>query len=368
MQVVVWMNLPSHHQSHFFSSLRKSGINLSVRYYDDISLNHERSAQGWSRPELHPQDKVVSAKLSSLETVSFWQSAIHVVPGYGHPFLRKLGAFLSKNECEWVHWSECSHPGIRWWGGYPRKHTYARLVSKYSLGAFAQGIMAERDFERWGIPSNKIAFLPYVTYENTSSSKEDQDLAMVLNGRQSFLYVGTQSHRKGIDIAINAFSSIDKTKRKNWAFVIVGKDLTNGKYFELVKRLALTDDVIFIPAVASEKVHAIMKCCDVFILPSRFDGWGVVLNEAAMAGLALIGSNCAGASHHLIEPGSNGFRFPKGDIHALRCAMLAYIRNPTLIKNHGKASLDIAADYTPDRNAQRFSATIESWRALSNKP
>jgi glycosyltransferase involved in cell wall biosynthesis len=104
----------------------------------------------------------------------------------------------------------------------------------------------------------------------------------------------------------------------------------------------------------------VLQRCDVLVLPSRHDGWGVVLNEAASLGKALIASDACGGAHHLIVPQLNGFRFPSGDIAALAAAMQTYCADPALCARHGAESLRIFADFTPERNAQRLADALES--------
>ena len=59
---------------------------------------------------------------------------------------------------------------------------------------------------------------------------------------------------------------------------------------------------------------------DVFVLPSRYDGWGVVVNQALAAGLPIITSDEVGAGFDLVEPGSNGFRVRAGEVDDLHRA------------------------------------------------
>jgi glycosyltransferase involved in cell wall biosynthesis len=104
----------------------------------------------------------------------------------------------------------------------------------------------------------------------------------------------------------------------------------------------------------------------VLILPSRHDGWGFVLNEAASLGKALIASDGCGAAHHLIEHEVNGYRFPVGDRGALSLAMLAYCRNRGLERRHGAESLRIFEDFTPERNAQRLEEALVSLQCVDS--
>jgi glycosyltransferase involved in cell wall biosynthesis len=66
-----------------------------------------------------------------------------------------------------------------------------------------------------------------------------------------------------------------------------------------------------------EDIPPIFAAADVFVLPSRHDGWGVVVNEALGAGLPIIASDRTGAAHDLVQHGVNGFVTGAGDVEAL---------------------------------------------------
>jgi glycosyltransferase involved in cell wall biosynthesis len=99
---------------------------------------------------------------------------------------------------------------------------------------------------------------------------------------------------------------------------------------------------------------------DVFVLPSRHDGWGVVVNQALGAGLPIIASDHAGAAHDLVRGGTNGFTFPAGDANALAAAMLRYATNSELARAHGEASRAAHSDWTPERGAERWAQALRT--------
>lgn len=366
MRVVIWMNIPSHHQASFFQALRQAGVDLLVRYYDKHHVE-ERRTQGWGECHLTEGEAFVEPDLSSLNTIPNYNERIHIVPGYGSPFLRQLALRLSRESIEWAHWSECSHPGIRWFLGYPIKSWYSRLVERHALGAFAQGVLAARDFMRWGIPVERIAFLSYSVNDGDRNAVPAQECLDFLAGRNAFLYLGSKCHRKATDVLLKAFASIPKHERSKWALLLVGKDLSQGRYRDMSQGLGLIDSALFMEPIASDQISTVLKCAKVFVLPSRYDGWGVVLNEAASMGLALIGSDNAGAAHHLISPCVNGFRVRAGSVNSLAAALQAYVHNPHIAEKHGEASLTVAKEFAPERNAQRFVAAIESWRSMGGE-
>lgn len=363
MKIAIWMNIPSHHQADFLDALKQIGVDLVVRYYDPNVLK-ERQLLGWQQNFSEENGVFIAPSLRALETIPDYKDRVHIIPGYGSRFLLQLAGRLSRESVEWAHWSECSRPGLRWFLGFARKYYYGKLVTRHALGAFAQGILAQDDFVRWGIPIEKIAMLSYAVKRpdsETSSSSYEQG---ILKDRKSFIYIGSLCRRKSTDILLKSFASIKPIDRRGWLLTLVGPDKSKGYYRKLASRLGIINDILFIDSVPNSHVWDFLKFAKVFVLPSRYDGWGVVLNEAASMGLALIGSDKAGASHHLISPGINGFRVRAGDADSLRSALLAYMHHPELAEKHGDSSLELSKYFTPDRNAQRFLDTIESWQAM----
>jgi len=114
--------------------------------------------------------------------------------------------------------------------------------------------------------------------------------------------------------------------------------------------------------VPANEVGNVIARSDVLILPARHDGWGVVLNEAASAGKAIIASSATGAAHHLVVPGMNGFRFTAGRVDELAETMQRYCEDPWLARDHGLASARLFQEFTPARNAERFVEAVDALR------
>jgi glycosyltransferase involved in cell wall biosynthesis len=123
----------------------------------------------------------------------------------------------------------------------------------------------------------------------------------------------------------------------------------------LIQQLGIEDKVYLLGAYPSERISKVYTAADVFVLPSRFDGWGAVLNEAASLGLPLIGTDLCGASWHVIGEGLNGYRVPAASAGKLARAMRAYVGSPALTIKHGAASRDLFfQEFTPEKNAERL--------------
>ena len=358
-RIKIWTNIPNHYQAALFEAVRSEGADLQVAYYDRVP--DSRVALGWARDQNLPRGEAfVEPSVDSLYLDPAWRECIHLVPGYGSRFTLTLAAKLSQEGTGWVHWSERSHPGLRSLLTQPVKRAYAEMVNRFALGAFAIGAGAFRDFGAWGIRREMIAILPYspTTATAVAADSQIQDFA---NGRPVFLYLGTLNRRKGIDVLINAFASSPST----WALALVGNDASGGEYARLARRLGVQDRVLFRGAMSPKSLGDAILAAKVVILPSRFDGWGVTLNEGASLGRALIGSDACGATEHLIVSGVNGFRVQAGSVGSLARALSAYSLEPELATNHGEASLEIFKANSPEVNAKKMLSTLATWAALS---
>ena len=282
-------------------------------------------------------NSILSLRLeTALYSIPDWNHRVHVIPGgHSNPFLRRLTGILCEKGVPWMHWSEPSHWGLMSLAKVPLKVVYARKINRHALGALAIGQKASSEFARWGVAKEKIALFPYSTPPKDDRAQEDETCTDFQKGRKAFLFVGSLEKRKGVDILLSAFKKASLISDQ-WVLILVGNDLSGGVVSRQIARLGIGSRVLLRGTVPSGNMSSVYKCGDVLVLPSRHDGWGMVLNEAASHGLALVGSESAGASFHLIEPGVNGFRVKTGCIASLASVLSAYVNNPELAGTHGR--------------------------------
>jgi len=89
--------------------------------------------------------------------------------------------------------------------------------------------------------------------------------------------------------------------------------------------------------------------CDIFILPSIHEPWGLIVNEVMSAGRAVIVSDDVGCQADLVEGGVNGFTFPKQNVDALNSALRRFVDDPYLAERMGQESLGIIARFSFDK-------------------
>src|SRR6266404_9235867 len=109
-----------------------------------------------------------------------------------------------------------------------------------------------------------------------------------------------------------------------------------------------------------ENLPAYFAQADVFVLPSRHDGWGVVVNQALATGLPIITSDAVGAGLDYVENGINGVRVEAGSVDALYEAMKTLVQNPEMARRRGMNSRERARTLTPESGTEKWVRVVEA--------
>ncbi len=154
------------------------------------------------------------------------------------------------------------------------------------------------------------------------------------------LYVGRLTRSKGVDVAIRAFAGSELSR--TWELVVAGDGPERGS----LERLA-PPGVRFLGACDAEAVRRLYHSASAVVFPSRYDPWGLVLNEAACAGVAPIASDGAGATRDLVVDGVNGLVARAGSVDDLRRCLDRLAADPGLAPRLGAAFRGVADSHTP---------------------
>jgi glycosyltransferase involved in cell wall biosynthesis len=133
--------------------------------------------------------------------------------------------------------------------------------------------------------------------------------------------------RKGYDVLV---ASLAKIKNLSWQLTIVGDTRRSPKTFQQlqdqIRQLGLTDRIGLLGAVTSEHLASLYSGSDLFVLPSRFEGYGMVYAEAIAHGLPVVGTK-VGAIPEAV-PGGAGELVPPDNVEALATTLRQLIENP----------------------------------------
>lgn len=163
---------------------------------------------------------------------------------------------------------------------------------------------------------------------------------------RSFLFVGRFVKDKGIDILYEAYQKYRKSVKDPWSLKLIGA----GAGADIYKN---KEGVEIIGFVQPQDLPGVMADASCFVLPSRFEPWGVAIQEAAAVGLPLITSDACGASVHLIRDGWNGYLIDSESVSALAEAMCRmHHLSSQRLELMGERSAILSEQFTPDRWAQ----------------
>ena len=137
----------------------------------------------------------------------------------------------------------------------------------------------------------------------------------------TLLAVGTVSARKGYDVLVEALTPLADVA--DWRLIIVG---ARDRDAEAVRRLdtaitksGLVDRITQAGSLPADALDAYYRRAHVFVLPSHYEGYGMVLAEAMVRGLPIV-TTTGGAAAETV-PDAAGLKVPPGDAAALRAAL-----------------------------------------------
>ena len=99
--------------------------------------------------------------------------------------------------------------------------------------------------------------------------------------------------------------------------MIAGEGSLRASLEEEAKSLGIFARVRFLGFVNQSALPRVYRSADLFVLPSDYEAFGVVVNEAMLCGCPVIVSDRVGARFDLLQEGETGFVFPAGDVGSL---------------------------------------------------
>ncbi len=149
------------------------------------------------------------------------------------------------------------------------------------------------------------------------------------------VFVGRLVEQKGLDILFESLATIDP--QLQWRLTLVGDGPEKPALTAQASRLGILERISFRGWVKKEEIGAVYRAGDVFVLPSRDEGFANVLLEAMAAGLPIMGTYVTGTDEAVID-GKTGFIVQPGDVPALAAALIKLITDAPLRESMGRAA------------------------------
>ena len=187
-------------------------------------------------------------------------------------------------------------------------------------------------------------------------SKEEFKSKLGLNDKV-ILYVGILEQRKGIRFLLEAYyNAIEKLK--NISILIVGGGSEESKLKEYCRQNGILDNVVFAGYKQPDELPRYYALSDLFVLPTLWDPFGLVVIEALACGLPVICSPYAGAAEDLIREGNNGYVVDPRDIEKLADILSKVLTDENLLQRLKQNALESVEDFTIERSAENFLRAI----------
>lgn len=172
---------------------------------------------------------------------------------------------------------------------------------------------------------SEIKVIPY-GFPEVTSKKEYK----ALEGRKlKVLFVGGLSQRKGISYL---FEAVKELQDKVQLTVVGHKAVPDCKALN-----EALEEHQWIPSLSHDQVLQCMREHDVFVFPSLFEGFGLVITEAMSQGVPVITTDRT-AGPDLINDEENGWIVPAGSSLALKEVFSKILKNPEIVKQYGLAA------------------------------
>lgn len=172
--------------------------------------------------------------------------------------------------------------------------------------------------------------------------------------QKQIIYAGRLLNWKGIKELYNAFTQLQEEQFPEWRLLFVGRG-------EMRESLPETDNVNIIDFVQPSELVNLFSKSSIFCLPSWQEHWGVVVHEAAAAGLPILVSNGVGAGTAFVKNGYNGYIFKAKDEASLKYYLkkLMEKKDEELLKM-GNNSMELSRQITPEIWASTLMSVLQN--------
>jgi len=353
VKVLVLTDCPSPYQVELFNEIESQGdCALEVAY-----LRNRDPERQWKSSEIRH-----AAIDMSMATERARAADLVVFNYYRHADAERLIGERAELRTPWCFWGE--RPGLRKpeWAGRLLRMRKLRWLHSSAAPIWGIGQFAVDTYRSEFGPQRQYFNLPYFSnlqrFSTSSNSRNGES-------ERTFLFSGSLIRRKGIDVLANAFVRLMREGHKARLKIIGDGSLRSS----LNKMLARVESAVdFVGFVEWSDLAPHYATSHVLCVPSRYDGWGMVVSEGLASGLPVIATDRTGAALEFVETGQNGWLIPTESADALFNAMREAVTmsSSTLAQFSRSAQLSIA-NHSLEQGANRFmeysTQVVSRWNA-----
>lgn len=257
-----------------------------------------------------------------------------------------------------------------WRGSFLRKVVKRLLVSYFFKGVSGFISVGEKTasyYRSWNVDAKKITQARYCTDTAFFVCDKQKSQALRSETRQNLgipesafviLFVGRLFNRKRPEDFLKIHEVLAK-KHSVYALVV-----GQGELKESLQKKYPDAKVNWLGFKTQKELKGYYHAADLIVVPSEFETWGLVVNEAFSCGLPAIATETCGVSGELLQPGINGETFSVGDISRAIEVIEGLIENPSKRGQWGeRAKEKVISEYQPDQFA---GSIMRAWNQLAS--
>jgi glycosyltransferase involved in cell wall biosynthesis len=265
LKILFLINTQTSYQDDFFSELKKYA-NISVIFYDSNYKNYEFKIKNKNK-NYHFLDQSINPSKYLIDIVKKINPDFTVIGGYRLPYISKLQNLFKLSKKKYFFWLERLNNKSKF------KIKIISFLIKYRIkksnGILAVGNEAQNFYKNF---HSNVVNLPYSISVPNKIRKN-----YFYNKKINFTFVGQIIKRKGIDFILDSFNSLQDREKQKIKLTIVGNGSMEKEISTIIKKNNFIKHFKFLN---KGKLSKIYQKSDVFLFPSRFDGWGVAPLEA----------------------------------------------------------------------------------------
>jgi glycosyltransferase involved in cell wall biosynthesis len=341
-----------------FHVLFKNPTTFKRRQWNDVlrDARFEYSVMNLPKIEL-AYDKVLNLPIKIGRSFEDLNPSCIVIPGFDIVALNVI-RYARRNTIPYVVWSGGTHADFENASVKPIRRMIRKKVVRHATSFVAFGTETKRYLQSLGAQAGRIS----IGINSVDTDFFQRQVAALRNsgsrnrdGKVHILYVGHLQTRKGLDLILRALARIP---HQNVVLDVVGEGPQRAEYEALIRELQL-DCVRLHGFKQKEELPEYYAAADFLIFPSTEELFGLVLVEAAAAGLPIIASKSAGGTADLVYEGSNGFVVDPTDIEIMAERMKTLCEDAALRTAMGEYSLKIVSESVNiHKSADGFVAAI----------
>ena len=232
----------------------------------------------------------------------------------------------------------------------PLKKVLKCFLMRGAVGYFAGGQSAVKYFEYYGADPKRIHLHNFTSLHQedinkkllTDAEKNCLKAKIGMTGKFNVVTVGRHIECKGFDIVLKAAEKIGKSVD---FYIIGGEPSAENKQYKEAHNLS---NVHFVDFLGKDELREYYNAADLFVLMTRGDTWGLVINEAMANGLPVITTKRCVAGVELIKDEENGYIIDVDDTEALVNKILTLRDNEVLCRQMSLANINKMETNTVD--------------------